>query len=200
MTRQIRDPRARERIIETAWAVVADQGVDGATVRTIAGAAGVSTGFITHYFEDKHELIAAVLQHNNTRAQRRVLRAASAGPALARLRAAVDAVLPLDVARRREWQVWVACWGRTSPGEELADGLTTGWGGLRALLSALLEQAIDEGDLPHETDAAYEAERLVTTLAGIGLLAGVSTPGQVRAQARRMVDDQLRGLGAAAAA
>src|SRR5437016_6470736 len=107
MTRKIRDPAARERIIEVASAVVAAEGLHGATVRAIAAEAGVSTGFITHYFEDKHQLMVEVLRRNNAVAARRVLRAAGRGSSLERLRAALEAVLPLDPARRREWQVWV---------------------------------------------------------------------------------------------
>jgi hypothetical protein len=44
---------------------------------------------------------------------------------------------------------------------------------------------------------SFEAERLVTMLAGIGLLAGVEAPGRVRAAATRMLSDQLAALGSA---
>src|SRR5882762_6008752 len=76
MARSVRDPSAPERIVEDGWRVVAAQGVRGATMRSIAAEAGVSTGFITHYFEDKRELIVEVLRHNNARAAERVLAAA----------------------------------------------------------------------------------------------------------------------------
>jgi AcrR family transcriptional regulator len=192
--RKIRDPSARERIVEAATRVVAAEGVQGATVRAIAAAAGVSTGFITHYFEDKHELIVAVLARNNQVAARRVLHAARTGTGLERLRAAVAAVLPLDAARRESWQVWVAVWGHASPEDELAEGYRAGWTGLRTIFAELLEQARSEGELRDGIDVSYEAERLVTMLAGTGLLAGVEAPTGARLPARRMLEEQLASL------
>jgi len=194
MARTIRDPGARKRIVEAAAVAVAAEGVHGATVRAIAARAGVSTGFITHYFEDKHELMVEVLRRTNDRAAARVLEAAAAGSGLSRLRAAVEAVLPFDPARRREWQVWVAMWGQASPGDELAAGYRAGWAGLRRIFRELLDRAREEGELRGGIDVDYEAERLVTMLAGIGLLAGVEAPGRVRAAATRMLDEQLAAL------
>lgn len=183
-----RDPRARERIVEAARDAVAAHGVDGASVRTIAAQAGVSTGYVTHYFADKQELMVAVLDHTNAHALRRVTAATADGDARERLRAAVDALLPLDAARRRDWQVWVAAWVSTSPGEQLAKRMRGAWRGLRDLLAALIAEA------DARMDAPYEAQRLVTTIAGIGLLAGVDRPAEVRAQAQRMLDDQMAAL------
>jgi AcrR family transcriptional regulator len=196
MARKIRDPGARERIVEVAALLVAEEGVHGATVRAIAARAGVSTGFITHYFEDKHELMVEVLRRTNDQAAARVARAAAAGSGLERLEAAVEAVLPFDPARRREWQVWVAMWGQASPADELAAGYRAGWSGLRGIFGQLLERARDGGELRGGIDVSYEAERLVTMLAGIGLLAGVEAPGRVRAAATRMLSEQLASLGA----
>jgi AcrR family transcriptional regulator len=195
MGRGVRDPAARERIVDVAAAVVAKQGVPGATVRGIAAEAGVSTGFITHYFEGKQELMVEVLRRTNARAARRVRRAASKGSGLAGLRAAVEAVLPLDAGRRREWQVWVAMWAHASPDDALGAGYREGWKGLRAIFAELLERARAEGDLRRGIDVPYEAERLVTMVAGIGLLAGVETAARVRSAATRMLSEQLTLLG-----
>src|SRR5207244_12587320 len=101
MARKTRDPAARERIVEVASAVLAAEGLHGATVRAIATEAGVSTGFITHYFEDKHQLMVEVLRRTNAVAARRVLKASGRGSGLQRLRSAVQAVLPRRPARRK---------------------------------------------------------------------------------------------------
>jgi AcrR family transcriptional regulator len=194
MARVVRDPAARERIVDVAASVIAAQGLHGATMRAIASAAGVSTGYITHYFEDKHALVVEVLRRTNALAARRVLRAAARGPALERLRAAVEAVLPLDRARRREWQVWISVWGQASPGDAFGASYRAGWTGLRGIFAELLAEAVEEGDLRRDVDVEYEAERLVTTLAGVGLLAGVHSPAKVRAAATRMLAEQVTSL------
>ena len=194
MPRTIRDPAAPDRIVDAATTVVAAHGVDAASVRSIAAEAGVSTGFVTHYFEDKHSLMVAVLAETNARAARRLQRATRTGSGLERLRAAIEAVLPFDAPRRRDWQVWVAVWSHASPGDDLAEGYRAGWAGLREMLAGLLDEACADGGLPTPIDVSYQAERLVTMLAGVGLLAGVERPARVRALATRMFDDELSRL------
>ena len=51
------------------WRTIAKHGVAGATVRRIAQEAGVSTGFISHYFRDKKEVLAAALRLSNERSR-----------------------------------------------------------------------------------------------------------------------------------
>ncbi|HEY1593243.1 MAG TPA: TetR/AcrR family transcriptional regulator [Solirubrobacteraceae bacterium] len=192
--RQIRDPNAPDRIVEAAGRVVATRGVHGATIRAIAAEAGVSTGYLTHYFEDKHALMVRLLDHTNAGSARRVQAASAQGDAITRLRATVDAMLPLDPTRRREWEVWVAMWGIASPADELGKGFRAGWAGLRQIFAELLRQAGAEGGLREGVDIEYEAARLVTMLAGIGLMAGVESRRRVREAAARMVDEQVSGL------
>jgi AcrR family transcriptional regulator len=196
MARKIRDPAAVDRIVDAAAVVVASQGIHGASVRAIAAEAGVSTGFITHYFADKQELMERLLTTTNVKAARRVTSAIDAADApLDKLREAVDALLPLDAQRRREWQVWVAVWGEASQGGELAAGYRAGWAGLREIFAGLLREAQSDGKLGRGLDIDHRAERLVTLLAGIGLLAGVEKPARVRARARQMLAEELEYLG-----
>src|SRR3954463_7513384 len=107
MGRPPRDPLARERIVDAGARAVAAHGINGASMRVIAGEAGVSTGFITYYFADKHAVMEAVLDAPTRGAGRRVQRAIrSETTALDRLRAAVETMLPLDPQRRQEKQGW----------------------------------------------------------------------------------------------
>ena len=62
------------------------------------------------------------------------------------------------------------------------------------MLATLLEQAVEDGELPGTIDAAYEAGRLVTLIAGVGMLAGIESPKRIRRDAKRMLADQLAGL------
>ena len=49
--------RYMQKIAEVAVEVIACEGMDAATVRNIAARAGYSTTIITHYFNDKDELL-----------------------------------------------------------------------------------------------------------------------------------------------
>lgn len=198
MTRTIRDPEARRRIVDAAARTIADGGLTTATVRAIAKAAGVSTGYVMHYFPDKQALADAVLDATNRSAGERLVAASRRGRGLAALRSAVEALLPIDADRRREWQVWGAFWSGAQPGTPAEAGL----GGARAALSGLLQQAlaqaVDDGDLPAGLDLAYEADRLLVLAAGLGLSAGLGTPARTRKLALRMLDDHVTALRAAA--
>jgi AcrR family transcriptional regulator len=194
MARQIRNPEARTRVVEAAWRVMAAEGIHGATMRRIAAEAGVTTGFVTHYFEDKQELLAEVVRYNNRRARDRVAHAIGERRGLVALESAVEALLPLDADRRREWEVWVAAWRPSAAGEPLTDELRGGRRGVEMLLTGLLEQAVVDGELPAALDVAHEAQRLVTLIAGTGLTAGVEAPKHTRRVAKRMLADQIAFL------
>jgi BetI-type transcriptional repressor, C-terminal len=135
-----------------------------------------------------------VLRYNNERARDRLLGVIRRRRGLGAVQAAMESLLPLDADRRREWQMWIAAWGPAQPGDPLAAGLREGWRWCERLLAALLEHAAEDGELPSDLDPAQEAERLVATVAGIGLLAGVESPGKVGSRARRLLAGQLSHL------
>lgn len=56
----------RQRILEAALEVFADEGFDGATTKAIAARADVTPGLIYFYFPSKEELFQAVADHNGT--------------------------------------------------------------------------------------------------------------------------------------
>ena len=198
MTRTIRDPQSRQRIVDAAARAIAGRGLGGATVRAIAQEAGVSTGFVMHYFPDKQALADAVLDATNQSAGDRVLAASRRGRGIAALQAAVEALLPVDAARRQEWQVWGAFWSGAQPESAEHAGLGGARFALNLLLQQPLAQAVEDGELPAGLDLRYEAERLMVLAAGLGLSAGLGTPTRTRSLALRMLDDHVAALRAVA--
>jgi AcrR family transcriptional regulator len=195
--RGVRDPESKERIVEAARRCIAELGVQGATVRAIATRAGVSTGYVMHYFPDKRRLASAVLAANNVKAGARVDAARRERRGLDALTAAVEAVLPLDGERRVEWQVWVAFWTSADDGDAGdmgVRGLRDARAAFRRMLAAPFAEAIADGELPDTLDVHYECERLLTLAAGLGLTAGADPAVTVRRLARRMLADHLASL------
>lgn len=184
-----RDPQSKQRIVDAAWRTIADVGLRAATVRAIATEAGVSTGYVMHYFPDKAALAAAVFAHNNDRAGRRVLAARDGHRGLAAVAAMMEGLMPTDLERRLEWKIWVAFWN-----EGDGSGLGDASGGLSTLIAACLQEAVADGELPAGIDVRYEADRLVVLAAGLGLHAGVTPPRTVRRTAQRMLTDHLATL------
>lgn len=52
----------RAEIIMALWAVIAERGIEGASLQAVARTAGISVGRIQHYFASKNELVRAGCQ------------------------------------------------------------------------------------------------------------------------------------------
>jgi AcrR family transcriptional regulator len=52
----------RQHILDTALALMSQRGVDGTSMRDLAGAAGLNVASLYHYFPSKRDLLVAVLQ------------------------------------------------------------------------------------------------------------------------------------------
>ena len=52
----------RRRIAEIALGIIAREGIEAATIRRIAAEVGYSTAVVTHYFENKQDLLGSVLR------------------------------------------------------------------------------------------------------------------------------------------
>jgi AcrR family transcriptional regulator len=67
----------RQRLLDAALAVFVDKGVDGATVKDVTAAAGVTQGLLYHYFDGKDALVLAILEERGFLSE---LRRLLAGP------------------------------------------------------------------------------------------------------------------------
>jgi AcrR family transcriptional regulator len=55
----------RERLLDAALEVFVSKGIDRATVKDIAQAAGVTPGLLYHYFDGKETLLATLLEERS---------------------------------------------------------------------------------------------------------------------------------------
>jgi AcrR family transcriptional regulator len=62
--RRLQAEQRRLQLIDTALAVFAQKGVDGATVKDLSEAAGVAQGLLYHYFRSKEDLLEAALERH----------------------------------------------------------------------------------------------------------------------------------------
>lgn len=113
---KIVDHNERRRALTTAAIdVIAQRGLDNVRLVDIARAADVTTGALTHYFDDKDQLIAAALDE--------VIAIASARATSTRnsLFDMLSAFLPVDPEGQRAARVWLAFFGRAIGSAALAD-------------------------------------------------------------------------------
>lgn len=105
-----REPAARRRetLIEATLSLIAEEGVQGATVRAIATRAQVTQGLIRHHFSSKDELVLAAYEAHMRRMTGETADAAErAGPgARARLAGFVTAALGPPVVDGHSVALW----------------------------------------------------------------------------------------------
>jgi len=191
MPRIVDSEAQREAVLFATWRAIARHGLAGATVRRIAKEAGVSTGFISHYFRDKREVLAAALTLSNQRSQARISRKVDGLRGLTALREVIAAVLPLDDERRLEWIIWLSFWGSAGSDAALAREWRRGRDGWRATLLRLLREARDDGEVRTDIDVEHEADRLVLLIVGLGLQEGSR---RFRKRSLLFVDEHLQTL------
>ena len=191
MPRIVDSEAQREAVLVATWRTIAKHGISGATVRRIAAEAGVSTGFISHYFRNKNEVMSAALTLSNERSQKRLSASAEGRRGLAALRAVIEGVLPLDEERRLEWLIWVTFWGSAGTDPALANEWRRGRDGWHGMLLRLLQEAKADGEVRSDIDVDHEADRLVVLIVGLGLH---ERSGRFRKRALMFVDEHLQTL------
>lgn len=194
VARQIRDPRSRELIIAAGRRLISTRGAAAATMRTIAAEAGVTTGSVTHYFEDKAELMGAIQRYNGKLAAERVRASVGRRRGLAAVNRAALGLLPTDADGVAIWRVWLAFWSddpQRTPG-----GFGPGYRAWGELAHRHLKEAVDDGELRAGLDLRHEVSRLVTLVAGMGLLSGSdpATRDRLRRRANRMLTEHFATL------
>jgi len=178
------DERRRE-IGAAVCKVVAEQGMDAATVRSVAASSGWSTGVLSHYFDDKTDLLLYALSYVADAAARRMRPAAAMAPHEA-LRCVVHAALPLDDARRIEWRVWLSFWGKASSDRRLLAEQARIYTRWRAAVESLIARVLGKRrvDAPIRDAAAA----LIAFIDGLGLQAALE-PERLPARRQRALAD-----------
>lgn len=154
----------RATITDAAARVIARSGIEAATMREVAAEAGWTTGALTHYFADKHELLLATFQASL--ATRRSLRPqAGHVDAATRLRTSLEGALPVDDARRRHWLVTLTCCTQAVDEPELAEAQAGAYREFRDHIASLV------AELHTDVDPTTTAENWIAIADGIAVQA-----------------------------
>jgi AcrR family transcriptional regulator len=109
----------RREILEATWRVIDEQGIEAATIREIAKAAGYSNGVLSHYFTNKEDILISAHKLAFQQVFDRANRANEGIVGLEALRRALLEALPLDEERRLEAVLDVSFWSQALSNERL---------------------------------------------------------------------------------
>ncbi|MDA1076810.1 MAG: TetR family transcriptional regulator C-terminal domain-containing protein [Proteobacteria bacterium] len=191
MPKVVDHEQRRRELVEASWEVIAGSGIEGATLRNVALAAGCTTGRISHYFSGREDLLSSALAAAHDDAERRMVAIVKTTlPVKERLRLVVGEALPFDALRLREWKVWIVFWAAASSNRSLAGQNKARYKGWRRMLFKLMSQ-IETLDL---NEADLRVEEMLAIIDGLGLRVTLNNTPDLRSLARKTIDAYIDRL------
>ena len=184
------DERRRE-VAEAALRLVAKRGLAALTVRAVADEVGCSTAVVSHYFENKRQLLIQTYELSADRAAARFLEARDAGADLA---GCLAVLLPLDTARADDWNVWFCFWSEAVADPELSVRQRARVANTIGFIGMLLRR--DQPRLRTADEAVIErlASRILSALLGVAVQALFSPALWPPARQVQIMADELATL------
>ncbi|GLW32044.1 TetR/AcrR family transcriptional regulator [Actinoplanes regularis] len=142
------DHEARKaELLAATWRVVRTRGVEGTTTRAIADEAGCSLSVLAHFLGGKDDILVAAQKAVYELIVERAFRLGGTLYGLAALRAALDAVLPIDAERAADAHVNVAFAGAALSHPLLAESRRESHRAIRVHLRNCLREARELGEV-----------------------------------------------------
>jgi transcriptional repressor BetI len=175
----------RRQLIEATIASIHEVGLAESSLSRISARAGVSTGIVHHYFEDKAELLESTLRTLGTSLRHSVVqRLTMARTPAERLMAVVDGNIGTDQFTPSGVSAWLAFWAQVPTHPRLARVQNV-------IISRLHDNLVHALRLLGRKDAAEIASVTEALIDGLWLRAALSDDGPDSARARRLVLDYL---------
>ena len=161
----------RGEIAEATRAVVAERGVDAASMRIIAREAGCTTGVITHYFANKEELLEYALEHAFVGVEADLELVIESDDVLATLKEMTLKFMPTNEQNRKTWAVWQSYISRADENPRIANIIRRVHAAARNKLTEFMERGQAIGLVTQEYSAEELSDQWSATLNGLTRLA-----------------------------
>jgi AcrR family transcriptional regulator len=184
---------ARDRILEAACELIAEEGIDEVRIARVAMRAGASTALVHHYFSTREELLTdALLRAFEVAASERF---DSDEPpeddsAAAALATAIRQCLPEPGPAEREWLLWVELWLRAARDPELRPVAARLYERYRDWVAEILASGVESGEFDCD-DPERLADLAMALFDGMGLRALLRDPEIDVETARRRIAEIL---------
>ena len=183
---------ARERILDAACDVIAEQGIDDVRIARIATLAGVSPPLVHYHFATRAALLGEALEHSfELLGDLRTTSADDDGwTAGRRLGWMIDQSLPFPGMGDREWGLWLELWRQAARREELRTVAARLYERYEEWIAEVVDDGIAAGEFVADDPQAV-VQRLIAAIDGVGLRVLVDDPRMGLAHARRLVVEQV---------
>ncbi len=169
MPKQVDHTLRRAEIAEIAAKIIAELGLEKATIREVAKRSGFSKSIVENYFESKEELIHCALEWANQKFNVRVEQAVSKKSGLAAVRARMESILPTTNEKKEEWRIRLQFWCMASLDKELQKKQEHRYTLSRQYFLKDLQAAKKNGELAPNIIVADEASKLTHMVSGLSV-------------------------------
>ena len=154
-------------IADAAIRVIARDGFDEISVRTVATEAGVAPGTVQHHFGSRDALLVGALNRVMERQLQRIVTLSTRDDPAATLRRSFEELMPFDAVRREEAIVWLVFSAAAPSRQSLRAPHAVGISLMRDLIRNALDQARERGILRKDVDPDIETVLLTATIDGL---------------------------------
>jgi AcrR family transcriptional regulator len=172
-----RRSRSEDALLDAAAELIAERGVQGASLASIGGRAGVSRGLPSHHFGSKDALVARLAQrgqdHIGRVMEKVLLRHVSRTghlSALDQVSLTVDSYLELFEHPSGEERALLVMWGSTFPSRSSVDGMMEAERRSYEGLSQLIASGQEDGSIRADIDPTAAAVLLLGLMRGVASL------------------------------
>jgi len=162
----------RKRIAEAAWHIIDKEGIEHATIRAVAAAAGLSPGALRHYFSTQDELLLFIVDYYLVRGAARAAEGLEISPIP--MKAAKEILMQLllvDADQRTPIAVSLVFAIRSLTSVALQAKQNELTDGLHYLTKAVLDILAEAKLIPSTADLQLETFRLAALVEGLNILA-----------------------------
>lgn len=160
-------------IADATIRLIARDGFDKASVRTVAAEARLAPGTVQHHFATRDDLLRAALERVTERQLSRLAEFPAIRDAYKIMQRGMRTLLPTDETQREEGIVWIAYSAAASTRPSLRAAHAEGVALLRRQIRHVLEYARDVGQLREGISIEIAAVNLAATLDGL-ILHGIN--------------------------
>jgi AcrR family transcriptional regulator len=169
MPKLVDHEQRRRELADAVWRVIRREGIDRASVRTVAAEAGWSPGALRHYFATQSALLAFAMRLVVERIEGRIAALDRAADARESVEQVLHELLPLDDERRAENEVWLAFTARALIDPELRAQHNEIHDALHQACASALKELAAAGRAQLGPHTALQVERLHALTDGLAV-------------------------------
>ena len=185
----------REEILRAAIRVIDSVGLDNTTTRAIVLESGYSNGVLSHYFQDKDDILQSILVKTHREFMSRVEDSMRGKDEFGRLWAMLMQNLPLDRERRVETLMEMTFWPRAVSNPASQEFQRNAANDLLKRIRTLIADVRGAGRLDSDLTDADVAELLIAVIDGLSVHAELFPKRLPAAHQKRLMRVQLEAMG-----